>query len=136
MTDNDELLYALSNIRGASGEAKTLFNNKLSNFITRVDNLMLEMRNINRIDQLDKDVPKAIDDTLEQLKNAEDAAYDQAERFVPGRTLTRANNVIELLRNRVADQGAPSGLSSFEKVLYRKFIGLSLIHISEPTRPY
>lgn len=135
LTDNDELLYALSNIRDASVGAKTLFANKLTEFAQRADDLMLEMRNINRIDQLDADVPKAIDDTLEQLKNAEDAAYQQAERFVPGRTLTRANNVIELLRNRVADEGSPSGLSNFEKVLYRKYIG-SIDGTSTEVPPY
>ena len=135
LTDNDELLYALSNIRDASVGAKTLFANKLTEFAQRADDLMLEMRNINRIDQLDEDVPKAIDDTLERLKEAEDTAYEQAERFVPGRTLTRANNVIELLRNRVADEGSPSGLKNFEQILYRKFIG-SIDGSSTEVPPY
>ena len=123
LTDNTQLMQALTELKGMTGPARVVYTDKIAAAANRADDIMRQLDGVTDISDLDVRTRDQLDATRAALKTEENGLYDSVRAFAPPSSKVPADNIVELLTQRVEDLGDPILLKGFERQLYERLIG-------------
>ena len=123
LTDNTQLMQALTELKGKTSPARVVYTDKIAAAANRADDIMRQLDGVTDISDLDVRTRDQLDATRAALKTEERGLYDSVQALAPPSSKVPADNIVELLTQRVEDLGDPILLKGFERQLYERLIG-------------